>query len=55
LEAAIKRPYFHVKPLDDAQVANWEQYLTHEVGWCNSTTSGESKRLFSALERTGTI
>ena len=29
-EAAIKRPYFHVKPLDDAQVANWERYLTHE-------------------------
>jgi len=35
-EAAIKRPYFHVKPLDDAQVANWEQYLTHEVGCCKS-------------------
>ena len=29
-ELLIKRPYFHVKPLDDAQVANWERYLSHE-------------------------
>lgn len=29
-EAGIKRPYFHVKPLDAAQIANWERYLTHE-------------------------
>ncbi|XP_020529183.1 pre-mRNA-processing factor 39 isoform X1 [Amborella trichopoda] len=26
-EAAIKRPYFHVKPLDDIQLANWHNYL----------------------------
>ncbi|MCO5600784.1 hypothetical protein L7F22_054899 [Adiantum nelumboides] len=26
-EAAIRRPYFHVKPLDDAQLANWHRYL----------------------------
>ena len=26
-ESAIRRPYFHVKPLDDAQLANWHNYL----------------------------
>ncbi|KAI5071002.1 hypothetical protein GOP47_0013253 [Adiantum capillus-veneris] len=26
-ETAIRRPYFHVKPLDDAQLANWHRYL----------------------------
>ncbi|KAH9325282.1 hypothetical protein KI387_005460, partial [Taxus chinensis] len=26
-EAAIRRPYFHVKPLDDIQLGNWHRYL----------------------------
>ncbi|KAG0572900.1 hypothetical protein KC19_VG133400 [Ceratodon purpureus] len=26
-EIAIRRPYFHVKPLDDAQLGNWHRYL----------------------------
>ncbi|KAJ0985911.1 hypothetical protein J5N97_004267 [Dioscorea zingiberensis] len=26
-EACIKRPYFHVKPLDDSQLDNWHKYL----------------------------
>eukprot|EP00249_Psilotum_nudum_P022185 c28411_g1_i1 orf=1180-2937(+) len=26
-ETAIRRPYFHVKPLDDVQLANWHRYL----------------------------
>ncbi|KAJ7296353.1 hypothetical protein O6H91_Y128900 [Diphasiastrum complanatum] len=26
-ETAIRRPYFHVKPLDDTQLANWHRYL----------------------------
>ena len=26
-ESAIRRPYFHVKPLDDAQLTNWHRYL----------------------------
>ncbi|XP_038987503.1 pre-mRNA-processing factor 39-like isoform X1 [Phoenix dactylifera] len=26
-EAQIRRPYFHVKPLDDRQLQNWHQYL----------------------------
>lgn len=28
-EAAIKRPYFHIKPLDAAQLGNWQRYLDH--------------------------
>ncbi|XP_024366580.1 pre-mRNA-processing factor 39-1 isoform X4 [Physcomitrium patens] len=26
-EIAIRRPYFHVRPLDDAQLGNWHKYL----------------------------
>ncbi|KAL6900645.1 hypothetical protein ACP4OV_005321 [Aristida adscensionis] len=26
-EASIRRPFFHVKPLDDEQLENWHQYL----------------------------
>ena len=26
-EASIKRPFFHVNPLDDDQLENWHQYL----------------------------
>lgn len=26
-EDGIKRPYFHVKPLDAGQLANWSRYL----------------------------
>jgi pre-mRNA-processing factor 39 len=26
-EASIRRPFFHVKPLDDDQLENWNQYL----------------------------
>ena len=29
-ESEIKRPYFHVTELDDAQVANWRKYLDFE-------------------------
>jgi pre-mRNA-processing factor 39 len=29
-EAAIGRTYFHVKPLKDAELANWRSYLTYE-------------------------
>ncbi|XP_062196318.1 pre-mRNA-processing factor 39-2 isoform X2 [Phragmites australis] len=28
-EASIKRPFFHVKPLDDDQLENWHQYLDY--------------------------
>lgn len=26
-ETAIKRPYFHVRPLDDPELENWHNYL----------------------------
>mmetsp|Transcript_26240 Transcript_26240/g.34471 ORF Transcript_26240/g.34471 Transcript_26240/m.34471 type:complete len:549 (+) Transcript_26240:1370-3016(+) len=29
-EAVIKRPYFHVKPLDEKQLQNWREYLQFE-------------------------
>lgn len=29
-EAEIKRPYFHVKPLDRPQLQNWSKYLDFE-------------------------
>ncbi|KAK9370884.1 hypothetical protein V1509DRAFT_615089 [Lipomyces kononenkoae] len=29
-EAEIKRPYFHVKPLDETEMVNWRRYLDFE-------------------------
>ena len=29
-EQRIKRPYFHVKPLDPSQLSNWRAYLDFE-------------------------
>ncbi|KAG9286505.1 hypothetical protein G9A89_014671 [Geosiphon pyriformis] len=29
-ESEIKRPYFHVKPMDDVQLINWRRYLDFE-------------------------
>lgn len=26
-ETAIRRPYFHVRPLDDSELENWQNYL----------------------------
>ena len=39
-EHGVKRPYFHVKPLDDAQLSNWDTYLDNEerVGDVSSVT-----------------
>uniref|UniRef100_A0A914W2K5 Suppressor of forked domain-containing protein n=1 Tax=Plectus sambesii TaxID=2011161 RepID=A0A914W2K5_9BILA len=31
-EEGIKRPYFHVKPLERAQLKNWRAYLDFEIG-----------------------
>ncbi|KAG0342409.1 hypothetical protein BG004_005683 [Podila humilis] len=31
-EAEIKRPYFHVKPMDGPQLGNWRRYLDFEEG-----------------------
>ena len=30
-EDAIKRPYFHVKPLERSQIKNWRDYLDFEI------------------------
>ncbi|MGH0186776.1 UNVERIFIED_CONTAM: hypothetical protein FKN15_022253 [Acipenser sinensis] len=30
-EEGIKRPYFHVKPLEKAQLNNWKEYLDFEI------------------------
>lgn len=30
-ESAIKRPYFHVKPLERDQLKNWYAYLDFEI------------------------
>lgn len=26
-ESSIRRPYFHIKPLDNSQLENWHEYL----------------------------
>ena len=31
-EDKIKRPYFHVRPLDLKQLKNWDAYLDFEIG-----------------------
>ncbi|TRY76315.1 hypothetical protein TCAL_12029 [Tigriopus californicus] len=30
-EDQIKRPYFHMKPLERGQLKNWKEYLDHEI------------------------
>ena len=30
-EEGVKRPYFHVKPLEKAQLKNWKEYLGSEI------------------------
>eukprot|EP00742_Colponemidia_sp_Colp-10_P003316 GILJ01003530.1.p1 GENE.GILJ01003530.1~~GILJ01003530.1.p1 ORF type:complete len:613 (+),score=106.44 GILJ01003530.1:52-1890(+) len=44
-EAQIKRPYFHMKPLDEAQLNNWRNYLTFEE------KIGKLDRIFMLYER----
>ena len=29
-ESHVRRPYFHVKPLEEAQLENWRKYLAFE-------------------------
>jgi hypothetical protein len=42
-ESAIKRPYFHVKPLDQVQLSVWWQYLDYKM---KSGTHAAITRLF---------
>lgn len=44
-EAEIKRPYFHVKPLDAVQLNNWSKYLDFEEN------AGDLNRIRALYER----
>ncbi|XP_069114991.1 pre-mRNA-processing factor 39-like isoform X1 [Argopecten irradians] len=44
-EEAIKRPYFHVKPLERSQLKNWREYLDYEM------QNGDYKRVVTLFER----
>lgn len=44
-EDAIKRPYFHVKPLERVQLKNWREYLDFEI------STGNHRRVVILFER----
>lgn len=44
-EEGIKRPYFHVKPLERCQLKNWKDYLDFEI------EKGDRKRILVLFER----
>lgn len=44
-EEGIKRPYFHVKPLENIQLKNWREYLDFEI------EQGDKKRILVLFER----
>ncbi|CAD5111413.1 DgyrCDS722 [Dimorphilus gyrociliatus] len=44
-EEAVKRPYFHVKPLEKSQLKNWREYLDFEI------KEGSKKRIALLFER----
>lgn len=44
-EAEIKRPYFHVKPMDMPQLTNWRRYLDFEE------SEGDMERIRVLYER----
>lgn len=44
-EEGIKRPYFHVKPLERCQLKNWKDYLDFEI------EQGDRKRVLVLFER----
>jgi pre-mRNA-processing factor 39 len=44
-EEAIKRPYFHVKPLEKGQLKMWKEYLDFEI------ERGDEKRITILFER----
>lgn len=44
-EEGIKRPYFHVKPLERCQLNNWKDYLDFEI------EQGDRKRILVLFER----
>lgn len=44
-EEGIKRPYFHVKPLERIQLKNWKDYIDYEIG------QGKQDRILVLFER----
>lgn len=44
-EEGIKRPYFHVKPLERCQLKNWQEYLDYEI------EQGDRVRIIVLFER----
>ncbi|XP_061644181.1 pre-mRNA-processing factor 39 isoform X2 [Phyllopteryx taeniolatus] len=44
-EDTIKRPYFHVKPLDQTQLRGWHSYLDWEVAQLKKDTQDHNKDL----------
>lgn len=44
-EEGIKRPYFHVKPLERCQLKNWQDYLDYEI------EQGDHTRIIVLFER----
>lgn len=44
-EEGIKRPYFHVKPLERCQLKNWKEYLDFEI------EQGQRRRVLVLFER----
>lgn len=44
-EEGIKRPYFHVKPLERSQLKNWREYLDYEI------QNGTHERVVVLFER----
>ncbi|XP_056402919.1 pre-mRNA-processing factor 39 isoform X2 [Hyla sarda] len=44
-EEGIKRPYFHVKPLERVQINNWKEYLDYEM------ENGSHERVVILFER----
>lgn len=44
-EEGIKRPYFHVKPLERCQLKNWKEYLDFEI------EQGDKTRIIVLFER----
>ncbi|KAI4468987.1 pre-mrna processing protein prp39-related [Holotrichia oblita] len=44
-EEGIKRPYFHVKPLERCQLKNWQEYLDYEI------EHGDQTRIIVLFER----
>ena len=50
-EAGVRRWYFHVKPLDEAQLRNWREYLTREETAAYTNKEAHIKKVRALFER----